>query len=241
MASLRLAVDAGVDYVELDVHLSRDGVLVVIHDEGLERTTDGRGLVVDTMASQLQALDAGSWYAPRFAGESVPLLSGLMAELVDARTPAGTPVGAIVEAKGEGTGAPLAQTLAGSPIRDRLAICSFSAAELRAAREAAPDLATMLIVDRDRPDADPIALARECGANLVNVPAAWLSGDDVERLHGAGLLVAGGSGDDEATVGRAIAIGLDAIDSNVPDLAVGWRAAAGASASPVATGSPAST
>ena len=85
----------------------------------------------------------------------------------------------------------------------------------------------MLIVDRDQPGPDFVALARTSAASLVNIPAARLAAGDVDRLHDAGLLVSGGSGDDEGTIRHALAIGLDAIDSNVPEQAVGWRAAAG--------------
>ena len=53
MAAFSAAVELGVDGLELDIHLSRDGIPVVIHDESLERTTDGRGLVADTSLEQL--------------------------------------------------------------------------------------------------------------------------------------------------------------------------------------------
>lgn len=74
LAAFRWALDAGADGVELDVHLSADGVPVVIHDETLERTTDGEGLVAACTVDVLQRLDAGSWFAPHFAGEPLPTL-----------------------------------------------------------------------------------------------------------------------------------------------------------------------
>ncbi|NOR49715.1 MAG: glycerophosphodiester phosphodiesterase, partial [Desulfuromonadales bacterium] len=60
LAAFTLAVDNGADGLELDIHLSRDGVPVVIHDETLERTTDGCGPVAEMTLQQLQRLDAGS-------------------------------------------------------------------------------------------------------------------------------------------------------------------------------------
>lgn len=223
LAGFRLAIASCVDYVELDVHLARDGVLVVIHDDELDRTTDGCGPVAARSSAELRRLDAGSWAGPAWAGEPVPTLDEVLALVADMRTPAGAAVGAIVEAKGHGTGGPLARVLAAAPMRDRLSICSFSPAELRAARTAAPDTGTMLIVDRDRPEDDPVRLARACGATMVNVPARSLGPHDVVRLHGAGLGVSGGTCDDRETMRHAVDIGLDAIDSNVPDLAVAWR------------------
>jgi glycerophosphoryl diester phosphodiesterase len=64
--------------VELDVHLSADGVPVVIHDPTLERTTDGTGPVDHLAASDLAMLDAGSWFAPAFGAESVPTLAAVL-------------------------------------------------------------------------------------------------------------------------------------------------------------------
>src|SRR5919197_4354903 len=79
LASFELAVEQGADVVELDVHLSRDGQVVVIHDEQLDRTTDGRGLVGDRTLDELKRLDAGSWFDPRFAGQRIPTLHEVLA------------------------------------------------------------------------------------------------------------------------------------------------------------------
>jgi glycerophosphoryl diester phosphodiesterase len=226
MAAVRRAIELGADYVEIDVHLSRDRELMVIHDADLAHTTDGTGTVDTLMADELRRLDAGRWFGEDFAEERIPRLRDVLA-LLEASATAGHPVGAVVEAKALGSGEPLARTLSASPIRDWLAICSFHPAELGAAREADPTIPTMLIVDRDRPDVDPGDAARACGASLVNVPVAWLASENVRRLHDEGLGVAGGTGDDEVAIRRAVAVGLDAIDSNVPGQAIAWRSAAG--------------
>lgn len=81
LAAVRLAVEAGADGVEIDVQASRDGVPVVIHDETLERTTDGRGLVAEHTLAELQALDAGAWFDARHAGERIPTLEAVLALL----------------------------------------------------------------------------------------------------------------------------------------------------------------
>jgi len=78
MAVFSAAVELGADGLELDIHLSRDGIPVVIHDESLERTTDGRGLVSDASLEQLQQLDAGGWFSPEFKGESLPTLAEVL-------------------------------------------------------------------------------------------------------------------------------------------------------------------
>ncbi|HQP37324.1 MAG TPA: glycerophosphodiester phosphodiesterase family protein, partial [Polyangiaceae bacterium] len=74
MLSFRKAVEMGADWIELDVHLSRDGKLVVIHDELLERTTNGRGPVGARTFEELRALDAGGSTGSQYAGERIPSL-----------------------------------------------------------------------------------------------------------------------------------------------------------------------
>jgi glycerophosphoryl diester phosphodiesterase len=78
LIAFQAALDAGVQMIELDVALSRDRKLVVIHDATLERTTNGEGAVSDHTLAQLKQLDAGGWFHPRFAGEHLPELSEVL-------------------------------------------------------------------------------------------------------------------------------------------------------------------
>lgn len=73
-AAAQQAIDWGVDYVEIDVWTSRDGEMVLMHDATVDRTTNGTGHILALTAAELQALDAGSWFAPEFAGEPIPVL-----------------------------------------------------------------------------------------------------------------------------------------------------------------------
>jgi len=75
LAALRLAHAAGAPWVEFDAKLTRDGVPILMHDDTLNRTTDGEGKVADINWLDIQKLDAGSWFASRFRGERVPLLA----------------------------------------------------------------------------------------------------------------------------------------------------------------------
>jgi glycerophosphoryl diester phosphodiesterase len=69
LVAFQAAIDVGADMIELDVLLTKDRKMVVIHDESLGRTTNGRGMVSDCTLSQLKALDAGSWFDPCFKEE----------------------------------------------------------------------------------------------------------------------------------------------------------------------------
>ena len=78
LAAFESAVDAGAQMIELDVRRTRDRQVVVIHDETLERTTDGSGPVKDQTLEKIKQLDAGSWFHPRFAGERIPTLEEVL-------------------------------------------------------------------------------------------------------------------------------------------------------------------
>jgi len=74
LSAFRLARDMGADGIELDVQLSRDGSLVVMHDATVDRTTNGSGAVAQLTLADLKRLDAGSWFSPDFTGERIPTL-----------------------------------------------------------------------------------------------------------------------------------------------------------------------
>ena len=74
LAGIRRAHAEGATWVEFDVKLTADDVPILMHDDRLDRTTDGKGKVASSTLDEIQALDAGSWFAPAFAGERVPTL-----------------------------------------------------------------------------------------------------------------------------------------------------------------------
>ena len=79
LTAFEKAIESGVQMIELDVTLTRDRKLLVIHDETLDRTTNGRGRVADHTLAELKGLDAGGWFADRFSGEPIPTLAEVLA------------------------------------------------------------------------------------------------------------------------------------------------------------------
>jgi glycerophosphoryl diester phosphodiesterase len=78
LAAFSRALDAGADLIEFDIHVTASGDVVVIHDEKVDRTTDGSGAVHEMKTEALRELDAGSWFSDAFAGEKVPLLDEVL-------------------------------------------------------------------------------------------------------------------------------------------------------------------
>jgi glycerophosphoryl diester phosphodiesterase len=119
LAAFRRAAEMGAVMIELDVQLSRDGHVVVMHDDTVDRTTDGQGAVAALDLRSLEALDAGSWFGPAFAGERIPTL----AEVLDA-----VPLRANVELKrggGESLAAAVLDTVRKTHARSRVVLSSF--------------------------------------------------------------------------------------------------------------------
>ena len=73
MASFRNAMEAGLDMIELDIQMSADGELVIMHNFTVDETTDGSGRIRDMTLKEIRSLDAGSWFDKKFRGERVPL------------------------------------------------------------------------------------------------------------------------------------------------------------------------
>lgn len=78
MVSFQRALDDDADVIELDISLSADGHVVVMHDATVDRTTDGTGFVSELTWAELKRLDAGAWFDPRFAGEPIPTLAEVL-------------------------------------------------------------------------------------------------------------------------------------------------------------------
>ena len=84
LVAIREALKAEADIIEIDVHLTRDNEVLVIHDDRVDRTTEGKGYVRDLLLPDLKALDAGKWFEESFAGEALPTL-GEVLDLINGR------------------------------------------------------------------------------------------------------------------------------------------------------------
>lgn len=155
LAAMRLAFEQGVDFVEADLHLTADGVPVLMHDPTLDRTTTGAGPVSAHSLEQLRALDAGSWFGRDFAGEPIPTLEEFLDEL------APTNSRALIELKGSWSDEQVAgavDMLRARYLVDRVAFESFELENLERLAVLAPEYArVMLTREWDQPTLDTAA------------------------------------------------------------------------------------
>ncbi len=146
LAAIRYAVNLGFAGVEFDVKLTADDVPVLFHDDTLERTTDGSGLVADTRFDTITQFDAGSWFANEYADEPVPAFAAASALCKEAGLWANVEIKSCPGREPE-TGRLVARMAkliwSGAPLPPLLA--SFSADALDAARAEAPELPRALL------------------------------------------------------------------------------------------------
>lgn len=215
LVGLRIAARLGVKAVEFDAMLSRDGVPVLIHDETLERTTDGHGRVAETTLADLQRLDAGSYQHPSFVGESVPTLAAALALCDELKLAVNLE---IKPALGQDavTGSTVAAIAAACAPRAGLILSSFSTMALAAAREMAPELARALLVEAIPQDwAEQL---RQQGCTALHAAARQLDPARLGTVLAAGFPVACYTVNDPQEAKRLYALGVTAIFSDRPDL-----------------------
>lgn len=207
-------------WLETDVQPTVDGVPVLLHDDDVDRTTDGHGPVRQTSYAGLRKLDAGTWFAPEHAGVRVPALSELLAALPDdARV--------LLEIKGPHTDAQLTAILdavEGSDVDDRVLLQSFERDELARLHRMRPGRPLGLLTEQW--DDDPVAACAAYDAIAYNPGYRLWRGrqKDLDRLHEHGIASAPWTADDPADWRWLDDMGIDAIITNRPAALAGWLA-----------------
>lgn len=212
MASFKLAAEMGVDAVELDVHLSSDGHLMVIHDETLDRTTDGSGPIEAHTRTAIQALDAGAKFDPKFAGERVPTLEEV---LVWAKGTMPVVIEVKIQRDWEQTVEAIVALVDRLEVADQIAVISFDHLIPRGVKKRRPHWETgVLYVGRM---VNPVGVAGDALASGVLPHFAYLSPDLAKQMHDEAKWVGTWCPNSEAELRHAIAMGADMIGTNYPD------------------------
>jgi glycerophosphoryl diester phosphodiesterase len=210
-AAADAALDKGAHLIELDVRESADGVLYVLHDQTLDRTTDGTGPIHYRTTAEIDALDAGRWFGPEFEGQRVPRLDAYLDHLHSHG------VGAYVEIKwcnAETCAAILRET----GMIDACFGFSFKPEMRTAMRAAAPDLRQMITLSIAR----NVSVARSLyGADLIEIEAAECQPAVIAAARSAGLEIMGYTeSDDPAIFRRYVEAGLDYINHDHLEVAL---------------------
>lgn len=212
MAAFRRAVKLGARFIETDLRLSRDGVIVAIHDATLDRTTSGTGPVMAMPLEEIRKLDAGSWFSPEFAGERVPTLDEILSFAAE------TDVNLYLEIKGEsgyGIERALAAALGGRMEAVRVVVLSFDAQALELVRRLDRVIMTGLLWE-DEP-AKAVERAMDIGARQLAPRGDKVTAELVEQAHLYGLQVVTWTINQPEHIRRLAAAGVDGIMSDYPE------------------------
>src|SRR5688572_15966515 len=218
LASFASALELGAAYVELDVHLTRDGEVVVIHDATLDRTTDGRGPVRDLTLAEIRRFCAG--YPTRFgsdyAGVRVPTLGEVLGLLRDrARAMIEIKPDAVTDDADGGIEAHVVEEVRKARMEKEVALISFERRALVRCRTLAPEILRGHLFETGKPG-DMLTGAREVGSELVMPEKRLLSDDLRDRAREAGMKVATWVVDDPEELRRLMRFELYGIASNRP-------------------------
>lgn len=221
VTAVEAAIELGVDMVEVDVRLSRDGVPVLCHNREVDKTSDGRGSVADMTLEQLKALDVGSWKDTRFQDERIPTLAEILAIAagrtrlnLDIKDPAAVPA--------------VLATLYAHDMLDEVVISGCTWRMVKEIRQVTPKLPVLLNVDMTvallayygwKRTAFSLLLwqARFCGAAGINVLHRYVTPDRVARLHRANQPVWTWTVNTHERARTLADMGVASITSNHPD------------------------
>jgi glycerophosphoryl diester phosphodiesterase len=218
LAAFASALEIGAAFVEFDVHLTRDGEVVVIHDPTLGRTTNGRGAVRKLTLAEIRRFSAGypTRFGETYAGERVPTLGEVLGLLRDRAQ-------AMIEIKPEavtddaegGVEAHVVEEVRKARMEKEVALISFERRALLRCRTLAPEILRGHLFDRGKAG-DMLAGAREVGSELIMPEKRLLSDEVRDRAREAGVKVATWVVDDALELQQLMRFELYGVGSNRP-------------------------
>ncbi len=218
LSAIRAAVDAGADMVEIDVQLTKDNAIVVMHDQSVYRTTNGAGLVKDLTLEQIRSLDAGSKFDAKFAGELVPTLE----EALDAVHGKAMLNIEVKNVGSEGARTFMAQQIAALVARrndtSHVQVMAFDSDFMKEMRRTAPGMSMALLAVKDT-----FGSKRRQAVNLkmdgLNLLHNTVSDDEVRDLHQVGIQTHVYTVNRQNSMLKALRKGVDGLITDYPEVA----------------------
>ena len=216
MLAYEKAVEAGCDGIEMDIHLSRDGQVVIMHDADLSRTTNGSGRIQDYTVAQLKELDAGADFAGKYGTVRIPTLEEYLDYIRS------TDVITNIEIKSEpGNFYDIEQKAVGLVRRyrleERIIFSSFNHYSMVLCKKLAPEIACGLLYGAAI--AHPSSYAKNFGVEYMHPAFTELSPELIEDMKAGGIGINAWTINEEADIRRFWELGIDGIITNFPDRA----------------------
>jgi glycerophosphoryl diester phosphodiesterase len=213
LAAFEKAIEIGVDAVELDLHGTADGEVVVIHDTSLDRTTNHCGRINQTILETIKRADAGGWFASEFVGERVPTLVEAL-ECIAKKTIA------VLEIKDPLIAEAVVAIIRETHAQDLTVIISFHTAVLQTVRSLEPRIPTGWLIGDHNNHASPVQLCQQLGklgSNLLNVNHQLITAEFAYEVQRRGIALWCWTVDDISRMREMKAFGVQGITSNHPE------------------------
>jgi glycerophosphoryl diester phosphodiesterase len=215
LAAIRGAIEVGADMVEVDVTMTADGFAIGLHDDTLDRTTDGSGAPTDRSLAEIRRLDAGRWFGAEFSGERVPTLSE---ELETVRGRILINVEIKPEAIEHGAVERVAELIARFEMYDQVVVSSFAPEALRRMKTVDPAVVTITLFNEElHHGRDPLEIVQEVGSRGLNIAKDRVTSKLVDRCHRHGIPVGVYTVNKPSQMRRLIEMGVDSIFTDRPD------------------------
>lgn len=224
LPALIKAMELGANYLEIDVHQSRDSQIIVIHDSDVDRTTDGSGSVDNMTIAELKQLDAGSWFDPKFAGTTIPTLQ----EVIDVIN---SNVNLIIEVKVGSEHYPgieenIVSLVKQNKVESQVILKSFSIDILKRFQSLAPEIPRLYVFVLHFPG---INLTLDKWINFIDIyenPAdvqmfqahSWfIDKSMIEETHAQSLKIIAWNVNTLEEIEAMLHLGVDGIETDYPD------------------------
>lgn len=219
LSAFEAATKQNVDMIELDVTLSKDGKLVVIHDDDLDRTTNGKGPVVNHTLEELKNMDAGNWLNESFKDSKIPTLEEVFNKFgnkvminVEIKEPTHPTISVVDK---------VVNLIQERKLAPSVVISSFNHDVLKKVHSLDKSLKIAVLTDKSLEKIDPVKLTKSLHGISFNPDSQHITKEAVDKLHEAGLLVLPWShtpDDTPETIQKMLDIGVDGIFTNHPDI-----------------------
>lgn len=219
IAAIKKAQEMGADAVEIDVHLSKDGHIVVMHDLILDRTTDGSGFVSNYTLKELKEFDAGKKFSEEFKGEKIPTLKEVFDFVKDYK------MGILIELKGwahhyEGMEEKVVELINRYNFKDKVIVTSFQKDKILEIKKRDSSIKTG--INFYYLGAKPELYVKKVKADAVYIPNFCFNEDRVKEkikiLKDNGYIVGTFTPDDKKNMRKVIKLGVNDILTNRPDM-----------------------
>lgn len=217
LAAFTLAAEQGAHGLELDVHRSKDGHPVLLHDFTVDSTTDGSGRVTDMTLAQLKELDAGSWFDPSFRGERIPTLDEVF-EALGRRLYINVEIKAELPDPGsDGVEQVVADCIARHSMQSRVIVSSFNPLTLHRFRRIMPDVPIGFLYIPGLP-VDTSALMQDLPHEALHPWHELIDADYMAQAHQQGRFVNTWTVNDPDRARELRDLGVGCIITDTPDV-----------------------